>query len=243
MALLVGEGDGRDLGGPEEQPEGGADDRERARPSATASPGGGPWTRSAGARQLASRCAQKARVPPTQATTATAMPATGCTAVASTVTRIGPRMKTASSSTASSAYAVCTSAGRSSTCDHRARTAEPTWGRQAPAHAARTYVDPIGQSACTETTSSETAVPNPRLATARTRPCPKRSSSRPCRIARPAFAIMNAAETAPATPYRPVAPETSSTIPRPTMEIGSRATRPVGRSGARPAGRAPAGRT
>ena len=49
------------------------------------------------------RWAVKASVPPTQARTATPMPATGCQAVASTVTRIGPIMKTASSATDSSA--------------------------------------------------------------------------------------------------------------------------------------------
>ena len=64
-------------------------------------------------------------------------------------------------------------------------------------------------------------------APARTRACPTLSSSRPWRIARPALATMYAAETAPATPYEPVAAETSSTMPRPTMDIGSRATSPV----------------
>ena len=38
---------------------------------------------------------------------------------------------------------------------------------------------------------------------------------------------MNAAETAPATAYEPVLVETSSTMPSPTIEMGSRATRPV----------------
>ena len=61
------------------------------------------------------RWALKARLPPTPATTAVASPTTGWMVVASTVTRIGPRMKTASSTTASSAYAVCTSRGESST--------------------------------------------------------------------------------------------------------------------------------
>ncbi len=46
-------------------------------------------------------------------------------------------------------------------------------------------------------------------------------------IATSALATMNAAETAPATPYESVAAWTRSTMPRPAMEIGSRATRPV----------------
>ncbi len=46
-------------------------------------------------------------------------------------------------------------------------------------------------------------------------------------MANPALATMYAAEIAPATPYEPVAAETSSTMPRPIIEIGRRATRPV----------------
>ena len=77
-------------------------------------------------------------MPSTPEASAAPSPATGCTAVASTVTMIGPVMKTTSSATASSANAVCTSRGESSTCAHRARTQLPIAGNPAPATAART---------------------------------------------------------------------------------------------------------
>ena len=84
------------------------------------------------------RWAQNASVPTTPASTSDrGRPATGSHAVASTVTRIGPSMKTASSTTASIAYAVWTSAGSPRTCDHRARTQEPIWGSEPPGHRGR----------------------------------------------------------------------------------------------------------
>ena len=49
------------------------------------------------------RWAARNSVPPTPVATATVRPATGCQVVASTVTRIGPSMKTASSTTDSRA--------------------------------------------------------------------------------------------------------------------------------------------
>ncbi len=73
-------------------------------------PGRGPEsaTRGLGGGAV-SRWAARARVPTSPVTSAVVRPASGCSAVASTVTRIGPTMNTASSTTASSAYAVCTS--------------------------------------------------------------------------------------------------------------------------------------
>nr|WP_300539769.1 hypothetical protein [uncultured Nocardioides sp.] len=136
------------------------------------------------------RWAANAHEPRDPAAAATASPSTGCTSVASTVTRIGPRMKTTSSKTASRAYAVCTCAGRSSTCAQRARTAEPIWGSEPPATAAATYDAVRGQSAWTDQTSSEVAMPKAVPATARTGPCPQRSSSRPCAMASTALATM-----------------------------------------------------
>ena len=64
----------------------------------------GPAARSTGcAGGSVPRWAANARLPPTPATTVAAMPATGSTRVASRVTRIGPTMKTDSSTTASNA--------------------------------------------------------------------------------------------------------------------------------------------
>ena len=83
------------------------------------------------------RWAANARVPIRPLTAAVVRPATGCQDVARIVTSTGPTTKTTSSSTASSAKAVCTSAGRSSRCAHRVRTLAPTWGSDAPARAAK----------------------------------------------------------------------------------------------------------
>ena len=53
---------------------------------------------------------------------------------------------------------------------------------------------------------------------------PSRSIRRESRGWPIAAARMNVAATPPATPYRPVSPSTSSTMPMPYMLIGSRAT-------------------
>ena len=173
------------------------------------------------------RCAAKARVPTTAATRAAISPASGCQDVARIVTRIGPSMNTVSSQTASSANAVCSWSADESTCDQRARTHEPTAGRVAPATAAAAYVVISGQSAWTDHMSKVREVAKTATTGTSTRAWPSRSSSRPWNTARPPFAIMYAAETDPARAYDPVAADTSSTIPRLTMEIGSRATNPV----------------
>jgi hypothetical protein len=120
--------------------------------------------------------------------------------VASTVTMIGPSMKTASSATASSANAVCTSRSASSTCAHRARTELPIAGNPAPHTTARTYAVAIGQSASTAHISSDRPAPQIVTTSGSTRACPSRSRSRPWGIAKAACPISIAAETDPASP-------------------------------------------
>ena len=149
-ALLVGERDGDHLGGAEQAAQARPAPPAAAAASARAAGVGRPHGCAAGpgaARCRAARpgrgCRRGRRRPRCPRPTA------GCTVVASTVTRIGPRMKTVSSTTASSANAVCRSAGRScSTWLQRARTQVPIVGRPAPATAASghtTHAGPAGR--------------------------------------------------------------------------------------------------
>ena len=98
-------------------------------------------------------------------------------------------MKTVSSTTASSANAVCRSAGRScSTWLQRARTQVPIVGSPAPATAASGHTTHGDQPAVTEATSRPVAPAYTSTRGSSTRDWPSRSSSRPCRIEKAALA-------------------------------------------------------
>ena len=146
------------------------------------------------------RWAARKSVPLTPARMAAVRPATGSQAVASTVTRIGPTMNTASSTTDSRAYAVCTCRGSSSTCDQRARTQVPTGGSISPATTASAKTVQRGHSPCTEAMNSASAAPHVTISAGSTRRCPSRSRYRPWRIDATAFAIVAAPATDPAYP-------------------------------------------
>ncbi len=121
--------------------------------------------------------------------TAAPRPASGCTVVASTVTTVGPIMKTASSTTASKANAVCRSRAGRSRWDQRARTEEPTCGRAAPATAAHRCGHGTGASASTVAIIATRAAANTTMVAGSTRCCPHRSVSRPCHTENSALAI------------------------------------------------------
>jgi hypothetical protein len=76
----------------------------------------------------------------------------------------------------------------------------PTDGSEAPASAARAYVDHVGQSQVSDAMAPESPMPQRVVATGSTRDWPSRSSSRPCTTAKSAFAIRATAETEPAKP-------------------------------------------
>ena len=137
-------------------------------------------------------------MPLTPARMAAASPATGSQAVARAVTRIGPVMNTASSTTDSRAYAVCTSRGSSSTYDQRARTQVPTGGSISPATIARAKTLHRGHSPCTAAMSSASAAPHVTIRAGSTLNCPSRSRARPWKIVAAAFATVVAPATAPA---------------------------------------------
>ena len=85
------------------------------------------------------RSEQKTSVPTSPKTIAATRPAAGSIVVASTVASGGPERKMHSSTTASSAKAVCRSAGFVRAWVQRARTAAPTAGMVAPASAAKMW--------------------------------------------------------------------------------------------------------
>ena len=225
MAVLVGERDGGDLGGAEQHAEG-----ERRRRSAATTVrhgigGRGPdvlgraggraarcarWAAKPGCRRRRRRPRRRARRP-------------GATAVASTVTRIGPMMKTASSSTASNAYAVCTLGGP---VEHvgpaGAHARRRSGGRRAPATAAddvrrRRSASPPA----TDHDQQRHGRRRRRRSPSAQHPAPGRAGrrSRPCRIAKTALAIMYAAETGAGRRRR------SRSRPRPAARCRGRPSR------------------
>ncbi len=162
VALLVGEGDG---GRPRRRRRGcrGRHTPRRAGARcATASAAGRPSDAACGwAGGSVRRWAAKARLPKVPAAAAVARPSTGSMVVARTVTRIGPTMKTISSTTASRANAVWRSGRPWSTWVQRARTRGADAGEGGAGQGGRDVGDPpIGQSASTETTSRATVAPN-----------------------------------------------------------------------------------
>ena len=243
-AVLVGERDGGHLGG--------AEQRRRARPRPTASgaePRHGIGGRGAASRGRAgapaARCARwaaRTSVPDGAGDDARrrARPA-GATVVASTVTRVGPMMKTASSTTASSGEGGLQLARRpASTCDQRARTHEPIGGhRRAGDGAARRCGHGAGQSACDGDHQQRPA------ATAKTDAVDGQHPRLAEPVEQPALRDRRPARWRSCTPPRPrrrgrrsrSRPVTSSTMPRVIIEIGSRATSPVARERRRAPGR------
>ena len=227
MALLVGERDGRDLGGTEQHAQGRADHGERDDgPPRHRRPRTRTYRRECAGGSV-ERCAVNTSVPPTQATIATAMPGDRVPRGGEHGDQDRPEDEHGLVEHRLQRERGLQLGGPVEHVGPAGPHARADLGRNAPATAAKTYDVTIGQSACTDQTSIAVPTPKPTLATASTRAWPSRSSSRPCRIAKPALAIMYAADTAPATPYEPVAAETSSTMPRPTIEIGSLATRPI----------------
>ncbi len=150
------------------------------------------------------------------------IPAAGYTSVASRVTAAGPITKHSSSATDSTENAVCSRGDPASRADQRARAIGPVCGIVAPP--AMPHRNSVQSGAC-----STTAVPRPatdsvktRHSAISTRRWPSRSTRRPSCGAHAAPPSDPAADTLPATPYRPVTPEISNTVPRPNMDIGIR---------------------
>jgi hypothetical protein len=136
-------------------------------------------------------------------------------------------MKTTSSLTASTAKAVSRSDRSETACDQRARTAAPTLGIVAPLRTAKRCGQGAVQPSSTAVMSATSAVTEKVTAAPRTRPWPRRSTYLASGTAPTAVAATYAAEIPPASAYDPVRVETSTTIPRVIMLIGSLATRPV----------------
>ena len=126
-AVLVGERDGGDLGAAEHEPhrDGTADQRGEHPPRHRVVVVRPPRAATGGSVRF---WATSAAVPTSAASPALVRPASGWTAVASTVTSAGPMMNTVSSATASNAKAVRRSALSGTSSDHRARHAEPICG-------------------------------------------------------------------------------------------------------------------
>ena len=224
VPVLVGEGDRTELDGSEH-----ARRRRPSRPSAAgdrrcAAPTGGPAPCADGGGSLA-RCADQ-RPPCRRRTTSAAAsrPACGATRVASTVTSSGPEHE-------------------DELVEHRlegVRRAEPRVGAE--------HVPPAGPHQRPDRRREQRRdhhrrplAPGPgrrgspaarrcsarRSARARTAAAPgagrSRSTRRAMTGAAPALTRAKAADSAPARPYRPVSATTSSTMPSPTIAIGSRA--------------------
>ena len=180
-----------------------------------------------------------------RATVATTSPATGCHSVASIVASTGPTTKTTSSRTDSSAYAVCTSRGRSSRCDHRVRTHAPDLGQEGAGERGEDVGErrrPVAGDRRDEQRhrrreAGDGQRQHPPLAEARrpagraARRTPPRRAPRPRRRCRPAR-------------RSPVSPSTSSTTPSVTIDDGQAGHEP-GRAeaAARRAGTARGGRS
>jgi hypothetical protein len=136
-------------------------------------------------------------VPVSAATHAATIPATGWTAVASSVVIVGPMMKTSSSLIASTANAVSSSFRSSTTWDQRARTAAPTLGIAAPAIPAKTCGHGVGHCRSTAATTRSSA--STEMVTAIPRILwPRRSTRRASGTATSALTMMYVADRAPA---------------------------------------------
>ncbi len=149
--------------------------------------------------------------------------------VARNVTSTGPMMKTTSSNTASRAYAVFSSRGSASRSRYvqRARTADPAEVAPSPATTAARQVSHSGRPNSTVSVTAVSPTAARIAATVSTRAWPIRSIRRPHQGSTTAAVSVAQAVTSPARPKEPVVSEMSSTIPRPVIDSGSRASRPA----------------
>jgi hypothetical protein len=169
------------------------------------------------------RCAANHSDPPTAHRAAHVTPAAGCTWVASRVTAAGPITKHNSSATDSTENAVCSRGGDpASRADQRARAIGPVCGMVAPPVMPHRNSVQSGARSVTASTRPATDRAKVTHTGTSTRCWPSRSVSRPSCGAQIAPPIDPAADTVPASPYRPVPAEISSTVPRPYMDIGIR---------------------
>jgi hypothetical protein len=130
-------------------------------------------------------------------------------------------MKMISSATDSSENAVCSRTVPASSALHRALTIGPMEGMVAPASRLETTTTASGARTSASTISAAVAAANTITCGRSTRRCPWNCG------APAAYPTDPAAATTPASPYRPVSAAISSTVPRPNIDIGIRATKPA----------------
>ncbi len=173
------------------------------------------------------RCAVSSVTPAARKTAASSGPASANHTVHSPIDRIGPTMKTISSTTASSEYAVCSSSGEPRwIADQRARTMAPMLG-VSPAPGTHTKNAQSGAPARTHTSSADTEATVTAVTGRSTRRCPYRSTSRDTCGPHTAPDSARVADSAPASPYRPVICEIMVTMPMPSIDSGIRPTSPA----------------
>ncbi len=158
----------------------------------------------------------------------------GGMAVASTVTRAGPMTNVISSTTDSRANAECSASGSGSSALHRARTMEPSDGIDDPARQPVISRTQTGALSSAQATKMRQAAPKTAISGRSTRCCPNRSASLAICGAEIAYPTAPAPDTRPASAYRPVEAATSSTVPRPNIDIGARPIIPLTQKRAAP---------
>ena len=134
-------------------------------------------------------------------------------------------------------------AGRAGATSGPARTRRPGGGRRRRARRRRRSTQQRPVAPRPTTISSAMASAEDRDRHGSTRPWPKRSTSRPCRTAKAAFAEDVRRRDRAGQAVGAGRPSTSSTMPSATIEMGSRATSPAARSAARRGRRRPGGRS
>jgi len=139
----------------------------------------------------------------------------------------GPIAKMNSSTTLSSANALRSRSASGAACAQRARTIEPIAGWQAPATITAAAWAPMGHPYSTVPTKATSASALPRASHGSRRCWPTRSIQRLLTMAPTAAETWKAAERKPARAYDPVVVLMNRTMPRPTIAMGSRATKPV----------------
>ena len=164
-------------------------------------------------------------MPAAPSPSAASSPTAGSSTAHSTTTS-GPSTKTTSSTTASQAYALGTSAGRSRRAQlQRARTHEPSWLGQVLITRAQTSSTHTGADVPASATRPTMPTADRASVAGSTRRCPMRSTRRESPGPSSAMPTAYAALTRPARAYELRRSSTSSTVPIPSMAIGSRPTR------------------
>lgn len=135
-------------------------------------------------------------------------------------------MKQTSSTTDSNEYAVCSFSVPRYSAAQRARIIAPRLGTE-PIPAAQANSTQSGPVRCAASSRPAAAARATRVAGRSTRRCPCRSTSR--EICGPITAADSAmvADSAPASPYRPVSWETIVTTPMPIIDSGIRPRNPA----------------